>query len=85
MHWGGAQRPKPHELPAGQTLHWVPMLPHEALLCIAKDTHLPSSQQPPGQLDGLQTGIELHEPPLHSSPGPHETHAFPLTPQLVTV
>ena len=46
-----------------------------------KGTHLPKSQQPPGQLAGLHTGIEVHAPLVQLKPGEHGTHTLPLMPQ----
>lgn len=84
-HAGAPQMPMLQELPMGQGEHCPPMVPQNEADCIENVLHFPPLQQPCGQLAGEQTGVPLHEPFTHDSPGPQLLQTLPPEPQLVGV
>jgi hypothetical protein len=75
----GMQVPFTHWAPPAHDWQTSPFAPHDSASTPAKHV-LPSAEQHPEQLDGLQAAPSTHTPAEHCVPGRHAEHASPPEP-----
>jgi len=66
-----------HARPAAQAAHEAPDAPHEVVVSLESDSHVPPLQQPAHDV----VPPHEHSPAVHVSPEPQAAHATPPTPQ----